>query len=129
MFARLIVCLRHDNVPTPVLSPPLVILWRQLVVNVADQRYPHLGGVVAAQDVADKVGLDLDLDHFEGAAQDAAQNVGVPQLVLGAPIVGQLDKVGEGEFVKDEGELFAIGGPVGDGGCGVEEDFEADLHR
>lgn len=73
------------------------------------------------------MGLDLDLDHFEGAAEDTTEDVGVPQLVLGAAVVWKLDKVGKGQFVKDEGELFAVGGPVGEGGRGVEEDFEADL--
>ena len=65
------------------------------------------------------MGLDLHLDHLEGAAQDAAEDVGVPQLVLGTAVVGELDEVGEGVLFEDEGELLSVAGPVGDGGCDV----------
>ncbi len=105
----------------------LIILWRQLIINIPYQADAHLGGVVPAQHVADEVGLDLHLHHLEGAAQHAAQDVGVPQLVLGAAVVGQLDKVGKGVLVEDERELLAVARPVGDGRDDVEEDLEADL--
>ena len=75
------------------------------------------------------MGLDLHLDHFEGAAQDAAEDVGVPQLVLGAAVVRQLDEVRERVLLEDEGELLPVARPVGDGRGDVEEDLEADLYN
>jgi hypothetical protein len=75
------------------------------------------------------VGLDLHLHHLERAAQHAAQDVGVPQLVLGAALVGQLDEVGEGVLVEDQRELLAVARPVGDGRRDVEKDLEADLQQ
>lgn len=42
----------------------LFIVWRHLVVNIADQRYPHLCRVVASQHVADKVCLNLHVHLY-----------------------------------------------------------------
>lgn len=106
-----------------------VILGRQLIVDIPYQAYPHLGRVVAPQHVADEVRLDLRLHHLEGAAQHAAEDVGVPQLVLGAAVVGQLDKVGQRVLLEDERELLRVAGPVGYGGRYVEEDLEPDLEE
>jgi hypothetical protein len=116
-------------------SPPLptiaslVILRRQLIIDIPHQTDPHLRRVVPPQLVRHKVRLDLHLDHLERAAQHATQQVAVPQLVLRAAVVGELDEVGERVLVEDEAELLVVGGPVGDGGGGVEEDFEADLSQ
>jgi hypothetical protein len=38
-----------------------LVVWRHLVVNVADERYPHLRGVVAAKDVAGEMRLHLHM--------------------------------------------------------------------
>lgn len=104
-----------------------VILRRKLVINISDQAYPHLGGIVSFQNIADEMRLDLHLHHLQRAPQHTAEDVGVPELVLRAPIVGQLDKVGEGVLLKDQRELLAIARPICYGGCDVEEDLEADL--
>lgn len=40
-------------------SHPLLVIRRHLVVDIADQCYPHLSCVVASEDVTDKVRLDL----------------------------------------------------------------------
>jgi hypothetical protein len=40
-------------------GPDLLIVWWHLVVNEADQRYAHLGGVVASKNVADEVRFNL----------------------------------------------------------------------
>lgn len=73
------------------------------------------------------MGLDLHLDHLEGAAQHAAEEVRVPELVLGAAVVGQLDEVGQGVLLEHQRELLAVARPVRHGRCDVEEDLEADL--
>lgn len=73
--------------------------------------------------------LNLHLDHLEGPAQDAAVDIAVPQLVLGAAVVGKLDEIGEGVLLEDEGELLAVARPVGNGRGDVEEDLKADLFR
>lgn len=104
-----------------------VILRRKLVINIPDQAYPHLGGIVSFQNIADEMRLDLHLHHLQRAPQHAAEDVGVPELVLRAAVVGQLDKVGEGVLLKDQRELLAVARPVCYGGCDVEEDLEADL--
>jgi hypothetical protein len=41
----------------------LVIRWH-FVVNVADQRYPHLSGVVASKDITDKMCLNLHVNLY-----------------------------------------------------------------
>lgn len=71
--------------------------------------------------------LDLHLHHLQRAPQHAAEDVAVPELVLRAAVVGQLDKVGEGVLLEDQRKLLAVARPVGYGGCDVEEDLEADL--
>lgn len=71
--------------------------------------------------------LDLHLHHLQRAAQHAAEDVRVPQLVLSTAVVGELDKVGEGVLLEDKRELLAVAGPVRYGGGYVEEDLEADL--
>lgn len=53
----------------------LIILWWQFVINVSYQGDAHLSRVVPPQDVTDKVGLHLHLNHLEGAAKDAAENI------------------------------------------------------
>jgi hypothetical protein len=73
-------------------------------------------------------------DHLQGAANDAAQDVRVPEpalaLVVPERIVGQLDKLRQRVLVEDERELlraWLVRGRVcylrGD----VEEGFEGDL--
>lgn len=71
--------------------------------------------------------LHLDLNHLEGSAQDTAQNIGIPHLVLGPAVVRQLDKVGKRQLIENKRELLAVAGPIGDGGSGVEKDLETDL--
>lgn len=44
-------------------STLLVIRWH-LVVNVADQRYPHLSGVVASKDITDEMCLNLHVNLY-----------------------------------------------------------------
>lgn len=105
----------------------LVILRRQFVIYVPDERYPHLCRVIAAQDVADKVCLDLHLNHLQGATKDPTVDVGEPQLVLRPPVVRQLDEVRQGVLVKDKRELLAVVRPVGDLGGDVQEYLEPDL--
>jgi hypothetical protein len=41
------------------------IIRRHLVVDIPDEGYPHLGGIIAAENVADKVGFHLHV-HLEG---------------------------------------------------------------
>ena len=72
--------------------------------------------------------LDLHLDHLEGATQHAAEDVGEPQLVLRAAVIGQLDKVCQRVLLEDERELLAVARPVCDCGCNVEKDLEANLY-
>lgn len=55
-----------------------VILRWQFIVNVADERDSHLCGVVSSQDVADKVRLNLHLDHLQCSPEDPAKYIGVP---------------------------------------------------
>lgn len=105
----------------------LVVLWRQLVVNVSYQCDAHLSRVVAPQHVADEVRLDLHLYHLKRATEHTAENIGIPELILGSAVVGQFDKVGEGILIEDQRELLAVARPVCYGGGDVEEDFEADL--
>jgi hypothetical protein len=45
----------------------LLVVWRQLVVEISDERDTDLGGVVSAQDVTDEVRVDLHLDLRESA--------------------------------------------------------------
>lgn len=71
--------------------------------------------------------LDLHLHHLQRAPQHTAEDVAVPELVLRAAVVGQLDKVGEGVLLEDQRELLAVARPVRYGGRYVEEDLEADL--
>lgn len=97
----------------------LIVLRGQFVVYIPNERNPHLRRIVAAQDVADKVCLDLHLHHLQGAAKDPAVYVGEPQLVLRPSVVWQLDKVRQGVLVKDERELLAVVRPVGDLGGDV----------
>jgi len=46
----------------------LLIIGRHLVVNEAYQRYPHFGGVVASQNIANEMGLYLHVYHFQCTA-------------------------------------------------------------
>jgi hypothetical protein len=46
--------------------------------------------------------------HLECTPQHAHENIGEPQLILRAAIVGQLYKVGERVLFKDEGELLVV---------------------
>jgi hypothetical protein len=46
----------------------LLVVRRHLVVDVAYQRYPHLGRVVASENVADEVGLDLHVHLLHALA-------------------------------------------------------------
>lgn len=71
--------------------------------------------------------LDLHLHHLQRAPQHAAEDVAVPELVLRAAVVGQLDKVGEGVLLEDQRELLAVARPVRYRRRYVEEDLEADL--
>lgn len=117
---------------TPTRAPGaqgLVVLWRQLVVNIPNKGHPHLCRVVAAQNIADEMGLDLHLHHLQGTTKDAAVYVGEPQLILRSPVVWKLDEVCEGIFVKDKGELLAVARPIGDLRSDVQEDLESDLTR
>lgn len=82
---------------------------------------------MASQDIADKVCLHLHLHHFQRSAQHTAEDVGVPQLVLRAPIIGQLHEVCQWVLVKYQRELFVICRPVGDLGRNVQENLEANL--
>ena len=114
-------------VPAGLYALNLFVIGGQFVVDVPNERHPHLRRVVAAQNIADEVRLDLHLHHLQGATEDPAVEVREPQLVLRAPVVRQLDKVREGVLVEDEGELLVVVGPVGDLGRDVQEDLEADL--
>lgn len=113
--------------PTTPFSYNLIILGRQLIINIPYQRNPHLRSIIPPQHVTDKMGLHLHLYHFKGSSQHATQDIRVPQFILSAAVVGQFDKVGKGVFVKDEGELVVVCGPVCYLGGYVEEDFETDL--
>lgn len=104
-----------------------VILRRELIINIADQADSHLGGIVPPQHIADKMRFNLHLHHLQRTPQHAAEDVGVPELILRAAVVGQLDKVGERVLLEDQRELLAVARPVRYGGCDVEEDLEADL--
>lgn len=104
-----------------------VILGRQLIINVSYQADPHLGGIIAPQYVADEMSLNLHLHHFQCTPQHAAEDVRIPELVLRAAVVGQLDKVGEGVLLEDQRELLAVARPICYGRGYVEEDLEADL--
>lgn len=73
------------------------------------------------------MGLNLHLHHFQCAPQHPAEDVRVPQLVLCAAVIGQLDKVGEGILLEDQRELLAVARPIRYGGRYVEEDLKADL--
>lgn len=73
--------------------------------------------------------FDLHLNHLQGAAQNAAQNVGIPQLVLCPSIVGKLDKIGQRVFFEDKRKLPSVAGPVRNGRGYVEEDLEANLQK
>lgn len=46
----------------------LVVLGRKLIVDIAYESDAHLGRIVAPEHVADEVGLDLHLYHFESAS-------------------------------------------------------------
>lgn len=46
--------------------------------------------------------LDLHLDHFQCPPEYSTEYVGVPQLVLGAAIVGQFDEVSKRIFLEHE---------------------------
>ena len=130
--------------PLPRHRPPSLVVRRHLVVDVADERYPHLRRVVATKHVAGEVRLHLHVHlcprqpavlcaclpqtyHFQCAPQHADEYVGEPQLVLRPAVVGQLDKVGERVLLEDQRELLVVARPVGDGRCDVQEDLEADL--
>lgn len=104
-----------------------IILRRKFIVNVTDQADPHLGGIIASQHIADEVCLNLHLHHFECTPQHAAEDVRIPELVLCATVVGQLNEVGERILLEDQRELFTVARPVCYGRCYVEEDLEADL--
>lgn len=71
--------------------------------------------------------LDLHLHHLQRASQHAAEDIRIPQLVLRPGVVRQLDKVGQRVLIKHQRELLAVARPVGNGGCDIEEDLEADL--
>lgn len=71
--------------------------------------------------------LHLHLHHFQGPPQHTAQDIRIPQFVLCAPIVRQLDKVSKGVLVKDERKLVIVRSPVCDLRGDVEEYFEPDL--
>ena len=46
------------------ITTELFIIRRHLVVNVADKRYAHLGGIVTPEHVTDKVCLNLHVDLY-----------------------------------------------------------------
>lgn len=71
--------------------------------------------------------LNLHLHHLQRTPQHPTEYVRVPQLILSAAVVGQLDKVGEGVLLEYQRELLAVARPIRDGGRYVEEDLEADL--
>lgn len=72
-----------------------IVRWH-LVVNVSDQRYPHLCSIITPQNIADEVGFDLHvylmcvsslrtivsvqirLYHLKRATQHSHQDVGEP---------------------------------------------------
>lgn len=110
-------------------SPVLLVIHGHLIIDVPYQRYPHLGGVIPPQHVADEVCLDLHLHHFKSTPQDPTEDIRVPQLILCPAIVRELDKVCQGVLVKDERELLVIARPVRDRRCDVEEDLESNLRK
>ena len=65
--------------------------------------------------------------HFKCSANDPAVDVGEPKLVLSFAVIWELHKVGERVLIYDQGKGLAVVGPIGDGGCDVEEDFETYL--
>lgn len=42
----------------------LLVVRRHLIVDIADQRYPHLSGVVAPENITDEMCLNLHVDLF-----------------------------------------------------------------
>lgn len=58
--------------------------------------------------------LDLHLDHLQRASQHAAQDVGVPELVLRPAIVWKLHKIGKGVVIEHQGELVVVARPICD---------------
>ena len=89
--------------------------------NVFDSEF---GDVVALQRVLDEPAGGFDVDHFQGAPDGPAQNVGISQIVT---VVGQLDELGQRVVVEQEGELVGVGAPPGHGGADVEEHLEGQL--
>lgn len=66
-------------------SAILLVIWRHLVINVADQRYSHLRCVVATQDVADEVGLDLHMDLLVVSAGLRSRSLDGMRTISSAP--------------------------------------------
>lgn len=66
-------------------------------------------------------------NHLQSTTQYAAQDIGVPELVLCAAIVGELDKVCKRVLFEDQGELLVVGRPIRYSRGGVEEYLETDL--
>ena len=42
----------------------LLVVRRHLIVDVADQRYPHLSSIVTPKNITDKVCLNLHVDLY-----------------------------------------------------------------
>lgn len=98
---------------------PSVVLWRKLIVDVPNQRHSHLCAVVTPQNVADKVRLDLHLNHFQSTSKNSTEYVGIPEFILRSAIVGKLHEIRKWVLVKYQRELVIIGRPVGDLRCDV----------
>lgn len=115
----------NPNNPNPL--SPLLIIRRHLIINIPYQTNPHLRRIIPPQHITNKMRLNLHLHHLQRTPQHPAENIRIPQLILRAPVIGQLHEVRQRILVEDEGELLVVRRPVGDGGGYVEEDFETDL--
>jgi len=55
-----------------------LIIRRHLIVDIANQRYPHLRRIVAPQHIANEMCLYLHLHHFQSTPQHPAIDIRVP---------------------------------------------------
>lgn len=102
----------------------LLVRGRGSFVEVLAEDDTDFGDLIATNDVLDELDVAADLDHLEGTAQDAAEDIAVEE---GVAAGREVDELCEGVFVKDQGELFVVGRPVGHIRCHSEEHLEADL--
>lgn len=61
---------------SPASPPASLVVWRHFVVNVADERYSHLSRVVAPENVANEVCLDLHVYLLSQLAQSMTHLLG-----------------------------------------------------